>query len=90
MSTLNQETRVENITLSGVIDKVSVRLSFSRENENVRQITVNANSENGMPVAYLDWQPANQNLTMAAYNCGLNDVPMDLIEQLLAEMKAVK
>ena len=90
MNTLNQETRVENITMAGVIDGVNVKLSFSRENEKVRQITVNASNENGMPVAYLDWQPANQNLTMAAYNCGLDDVPMELIELLLMEMQAVK
>jgi len=91
---LKEESKVENITLTGVIDGANVRLSFSRDNKNpVRQITVNADKtvENGTPVnLFVDWQPANRSLTIAAYNCGLDDVPMDLIGKLLAEVRTVK
>ena len=93
MSTLNQERKVEEITRSGVIDEANVSLKFSRENENlVRQISVNATkmAENGQQiVVYLDWQAANRHVTIGVSNCGLDDVPFELLEKLLVEMQSV-
>ena len=92
MSTLNQETVVQNITRTGEIDGANVRLNFSRENEKTVQITVNADkaAENGMVNVYLDWRAANRHLTIGVNNFDLDDLPMELIEKLLAEMQAVK
>ena len=93
MSRLNQESSVESITRTGVIEDADVRLDFTRENGNtVRQITVNASkaSENGTSVSvYLEWQRASRNITMVAYGCELNAVPIELIVQFLSEMQLV-
>jgi len=93
MNTLNQETRVENVTRAGVIEGANVKLQFTRENDKpVRQITVNADMpvENGQPISvYIDWQHANRHVTMAASNCTLEDVPIELFDRLLSEMRAV-
>ena len=94
MSTLTQESRVENIVLAGEIQGATVRLNYSRENNSpVRQITVHAtkqmdNSDEQMNL-YIDYQLANNGVNINVHNCGLDNVPFELIGSLLSEMQAV-
>ena len=92
MNTLNQESKVESIALSGVIDGANVKLNYSRENgQKIRQITVHATkqAENGQLNVYIDYQAANNAVNINVHNCGLENVPVELIEGLLLEMQTV-
>ena len=85
--------KVENITLSGVIEGANVKLTYSRENEKpIRQITVQADkrdSEGEQYNVYIDYQLANRSVIINAYNCDLENVPVALIDGILKEMRAV-
>ena len=93
MSTLNQESKVENIALSGTVDGATVRMSFSREDgKPIRQITAQAVKtlkDGGQMNVYIDYQLANAGVNINVHNCGLEGVPLGLIEGLLTEMVTV-
>jgi len=88
------ESKAENITLTGVVADANVKLTYSRENENpIRQIAVHAtrqSDESGVQMnVHIDYQLANNGVNFYVHNCGLENIPFDLIELLLAEMQAV-
>jgi len=93
MSKLNQESKVENITLSGVVEGANVRITYSRENGDLTKINANVEKQtvSGMlqHVLYVDWQPISRHVTIAASNCSLDDVPLGLVEKVIAEMQLV-
>ena len=93
MNTLNHESKVENIALSGTIDGAAVRMNYSRENgKPIRQITVQATKQvdgGGQMNVYIDYQLANAGVNINVHNCGLEGVPLGLIEGLLTEMVTV-
>jgi hypothetical protein len=93
MSALKQEKRTENITLAGVIDGANVNLNYVRENEKtIQQITVHANEQavdGRQPrTMYISWQAGS--ISINAYNCELDDVPMELIEKLVQEIQEIQ
>ena len=94
MSTLNQESKVENITLTGVIDGADVRLTYSRENDSqIRQIDVHASKPDvnagGQMNVFINWQPVSRSVNINMLNCRLDNALVALVESLLAEMQAV-
>jgi len=93
MSSLSMESKVENITLAGEIEGAMARLTYSRENDNpVKQITVHAVKQtdgDGQMNVYIDYQAANKSVNINVHNCGLDNVPFELIKRLLSEMQEV-
>ena len=89
MNTLEVETKVENITLAGVIDDANVRLSITRnKGQKVRQISLSATKADVS--VNMDWYRESRHINMTVNNCELGDVPMELIIKLLHEMQAVE
>jgi len=94
MNNLIQESKVVSIALAGMIEGATVRMNYSRENENpIQQITVHATKQmdnvGGQMNLYIDYQLANNGVNINVHNCGLDNVPFDLIGSLLSEMQAV-
>ena len=92
MNRLNQESKIESISLTGEVEGATVRLNFSRENDaEIRQINAHANKqrENGGQLnVFIDYQTSNNGVNINATGCGM-DVPFELIESLLLEMQEV-
>jgi len=93
MSTLKETSRSEKVAREGVIDGANVRVEYERENRTkIRRINAHANAQvadGGEHVnVFVDYQSSNRGITINVQNCGF-DVPIGLIEILIAEMQAV-
>ena len=76
--------------MAGVIDGANVRLVFSQENGGaVQHIAVNADGE-GLNSFHINWHAGGRHLTIGVGNCELDDVPFELMNKLLAEMRTVQ
>ena len=93
MNTLNQESKIENVTLAGTIDGATVKMTYSRENEKtIKQITARAEKpvENGTSLGlFVEYNAANRSVVINAYNAGIGNVPLELIEKVLFEMQVI-